>query len=235
MCSSDLTVEVRVTDIAGNVSTSSLSFTLDTTVGQSILSLANDSVTSDSITNDGTVSVSGVDSDATWEYRVNGGDWTTGEGSSFVVGGADGEKTVEVRVTDIAGNVSTSSLSFTLDTTAPTTTVSTVTFSDDTGTSGTDFITSAASQTISGTLSAGLLAGEVVKISLDNGGTWQTATATEGSNTFTLSGVTLTGSNTLQVRVEDAAGNAGTSTAQAYVLDTTASAPAVSLTSDTGN
>jgi Ca2+-binding RTX toxin-like protein len=37
-----------------------------------------------------------------------------------------------------------------------------------------------------------------------------------------LSGVTLAGSNTLQVRVEDAAGNAGTAKTQAYVLDTTA-------------
>ena len=38
------------------------------------------------------------------------------------------------------------------------------------------------------------------------GATWQTASATVG-NTYSLSGVTLTGSNTLQVRVEDTAGN----------------------------
>ena len=112
-----------------------MSFTLDTTVAQSVLSLANDSVTTDGITNDGTVNVGGVEDGATWSYRVNGGNWTTGVGSSFVVGGADGEKTVEVRVTDVAGNVSTSSMSFMLDTTAAAPGVG-LTF--DTGSSATD-------------------------------------------------------------------------------------------------
>ena len=62
---------------------------------------------------------------------------------------------------------------------APTEVVSTVAFSADTGSSATDFVTNVAAQTISGTLSAALAAGDVVKVSLDNGATWLTATAAQ--------------------------------------------------------
>lgn len=108
-----------------------------------------------------------------------------------------------------------------IDTTAPTTTVSTVTFSADTGASNTDLVTQTAAQNISGTLSANLAAGEQVRVSLDNGATWSTATAMTGSNTWSLAGATLAGSNTLKARVQDAVGNAGTAVTRAYVLDTT--------------
>lgn len=109
-----------------------------------------------------------------------------------------------------------------IDTTAPTTTVATAAFSADTGASSTDLITKVAAQTISGTLSANLASGETVQVSLDNGATWATATASVGSNVWSLSGVTLTGSNTLKARVSDAAGNSGAVWSSAYVLDTTA-------------
>lgn len=108
-----------------------------------------------------------------------------------------------------------------IDTTAPTTTVSTVTFSADTGSSNTDLVTQTAAQTISGTLSAHLAAGEQVLVSPDNGATWSTATATTGSNTWSLAGATLAGSNTLKAWVQDSVGNAGTAVTRAYVLDTT--------------
>ena len=58
-------------------------------------------------------------------------------------------------------------------------------------------------------------------MSLDNGATWSTATAMTGSNTWSLAGATLAGSNTLKARVQDAVGNAGTAVTRAYVLDTT--------------
>jgi len=120
----------------------------------------------------------------------------------------------------------------TTDSVPPATTVSTVSFSADTGTSATDFITNSAAQSISGTLSANLAAGELVKVSLDNGSTWAVAYATVGSTAFSLPGVTLTASNTLKVWVEDAAGNQGTIKTQAYTLDITA--PTVSSVSATG-
>ena len=144
-----------------------------------------------------------------------------------------------VRQTDTAGNASANSaaLAYTLDATAPTAAVSTVAFSADTGISTTDFITKTTTQTITGTLSSAIVAGDIVKVSLNNGATWQTATAAVGSTTYSLSGVTLTASNTMIVRVEDAAGNFSTAKTQAYTLDTTAPSAAVStvaFSADTG-
>jgi hypothetical protein len=113
---------------------------------------------------------------------------------------------------------------------APTEVVSKITFSADTGSSATDFVTNVAAQTISGTLSAALVAGDVVQVSLDNGATWLAATAPTGATTFSLAGVTLTGSNTLMARVANSDGVANTALAQAYVLDQ--AAPAVPTVPD---
>ena len=93
--------------------------------------------------------------------------------------------------------------------------------SADAGLSSTDFITNVAAQTITGTLSAPLAAGDQVQVSLDDGLTWQTATAATGATTFSLSGATLTGSNTLVAEVVNTASLASAALAQPYVLDTT--------------
>jgi VCBS repeat-containing protein len=108
----------------------------------------------------------------------------------------------------------------TLDTIAPVTTVTSAALSSDTGTSNTDFITSDAAQTISGKLSANLATGEKVMVSLDNGVTWVAATATVGTNTWSLPGVTLSGTNTLQAKVVDTAGNGSTPFTKVYALVT---------------
>src|SRR3569623_1970303 len=78
---------------------------------------------------------------------------------------------------------------------------------------------------------------EIVDVSLDFGATWSSASTTFGQNTWSLSGQTLTGNNTLQVRVTDAAGNSGSALSQAYVLDTTAPTitfSGLALSADTG-
>jgi Ca2+-binding RTX toxin-like protein len=119
-----------------------------------------------------------------------------------------------------------------VDALAPTTTVITAFFSADTGPSATDFVTATAAQDISGTLSANLSAGELVKVSLDNGATWINASATQGQSVWSLAAQTLLGSNTLQVRVEDASGNVGAASSYVYSLDQiapTASVIAASL------
>lgn len=103
---------------------------------------------------------------------------------------------------------------------APTTIVTSASFSNDTGISNSDLITNVAAQTISGTLNAELVAGEFVEVSLDNGSTWATATIRTGSANWTLAGVTLSGSSTMQARVVNSDG-AGATAAFAYVLDTT--------------
>ena len=85
----------------------------------------------------------------------------------------------------------------------PTEVVSSVAFSNDSGASTTDLITNIAAQTISGTLNAPLVAGHLVKVSLDNGVTWRTATASAGGTTFSLAGVTLTAGGTSGCRSHD--------------------------------
>jgi hypothetical protein len=116
--------------------------------------------------------------------------------------------------------------------------VTSVAFSADSGSSATDFVTNVATQTISGTLSDPLGTGDVVQVSLDSGATWRTATAAAGGMTFSLTGVVLTGSNTLLARVGTAAGGFSTALSQAYVLDQVApagpSAPDLTAASDSG-
>lgn len=131
--------------------------------------------------------------------------------------------------TDVAGNASqaSSSVAISYDTAAPTTSATSVVFSNDTGTSSTDLVTSGTSQTISGMLSANLVAGETVEVSLDNGNTWSIAAVS--SNAWSLATV-LTGSGVLQVRVVDVAGNSGPVFSSAYVLDQ--SPPTVVITSN---
>ena len=87
-----------------------------------VTALATDSGSSasDGITNSGQITVSGLEAGATWKYssypRSN---WTTGSGTSFTLS-SDGPKVVQVRQTDLAGNVSAiQSISFTLDATSP--------------------------------------------------------------------------------------------------------------------
>ena len=136
-----------------------------------------------------------------------------------------GNGTLKFKVADMAGNERiVASQAYTLDTAAPATTVTTASFSADTGASSTDFITRTAAQTISGTLSANLASGETVYVSLDNGNTWTAAAAGTGQNTWSLGGQTLASSNTLKVKVTDAAGNDGPVYSQVYTLDTVAPA-----------
>jgi hypothetical protein len=97
---------------------------IDTTAAAPALTLAVDtgSSTSDTITNNSLVNVSGLETGATWQYSTDAGsNWSSGTGSSFTVSG-DGAKSVTVRQTDAAGNTSSAStaLAFTLDTTPPT-------------------------------------------------------------------------------------------------------------------
>jgi uncharacterized protein (TIGR01370 family) len=107
----------------------------------------------------------------------------------------------------------------------PTEIVSQIAFSADTGSSATDFVTNSAEQTLSGTLSTALAAGDAVQVSLDNGTTWLTAAAAAGAATFSLAGVTLTGSNTLMARVVNSDGVANAALVQAFVLDQVPPAP----------
>ena len=86
--------------------------------------------------------------------------------------------------------------------------------SQDTGTPG-DFITSVANQTVSGTYTGTLAAGDVIQVSA-NGSTWVGATA--GAGTWTADVTLLPGEHTLSVRTVDDAGNIVNGTGHAYDL-----------------
>src|SRR6185437_14904271 len=110
-------VQVRQTDVAGNVSgATTFSFTLDTQAAAPGVALTSDtgSSNSDQITSAGALTLTGVEAGALVQYSVNSG---TTWGTSFTA--VEGANSVEVRQTDVAGNVSgATTFSFTLDTQA---------------------------------------------------------------------------------------------------------------------
>ncbi|WP_244105209.1 beta strand repeat-containing protein, partial [Burkholderia ambifaria] len=207
-------VQVRQTDIAGNTSDpTSLSFTLDTSAAAPSVALTADSGTSstDHITNVGTLNLTGVETGATVEYSTDGGHtWTT----SF--NAVEGVNDVQVRQTDVAGNTSDpTSFSFTLDTSAA---APGVTLTSDSGSNSTDHITNVGTLNVSGVETSA-----VVEYSTDGGHTWNTSfNAVEGVND-------------VQVRQTDVAGNTSDPTSFSFTLDTSAAAPGVALTSDSGS
>ncbi|WP_232442104.1 beta strand repeat-containing protein, partial [Burkholderia ubonensis] len=207
-------VQVRQTDIAGNTSSAtSFSFTLDTSAAAPGVELAVDSGSSasDHITNVGTLNLSGVETGATVEYSIDGGHtWST----SFSA--TEGVNDIQVRQIDIAGNTSDpTSFSFTLDTSAAAPGVALTT---DSGSSASDHITNV------GTLNVtGIETGATVQYSVDNGAHWSTSfSAVEGTNN-------------VQVRQIDVAGNTSSATSFSFTLDTSAAAPGVALTTDSGS
>ncbi|WP_196492996.1 Ig-like domain-containing protein, partial [Burkholderia stagnalis] len=145
------------------------------------------------------------------EYSTDGGHtWST----SFSA--VEGVNDVQVRQTDIAGNTSNpTSFSFTLDTSAAAPGVALTT---DSGSSASDHVTNV------GTLNlTGVETGTTVEYSIDGGHTWNTSFgATEGLND-------------VQVRQTDIAGNTSSATSFSFTLDTSAAAPGVALTTDSGS
>ena len=135
--------------------------------------------------------------------------------------------TFSYSVTDGVTPVTTSASLDIIDTAAPAAVATVTGLSADTGTAG-DFITSVASQTVSGSYTGTLLAGEKIQVSVD-GATWVDATAAAGL--WSASGVTLVaGTGTLSVRTIDAASNTTAGTGHSYKLDQTAPVAAVAIT-----
>ncbi|NOI80975.1 tandem-95 repeat protein [Vibrio tubiashii] len=175
-----------------------LSLHVDTVVAPLQVSLTHDTGnnSSDFITSDGSLTITGQETGATVEYSTdNGNTWT----SSFTP--QQGSNTVSVRQTDVAGNVSaSSSLTFTLDNTA---TAPSVSLTSDSGRSSSDNMTNVGDLSI-----GGIEQGATVEYSTDNGVHWRTQfTPNEGVNN-------------VQVRQTDVAGNVSPSTSLTYTLDT---------------
>jgi hypothetical protein len=246
-------VNASYQDAAGNNGTASniLGLTYDTRAPNApsapVLAAGDDSgaSNSDGVTNDTTLSFSGTAEAGATVKLYDGATEiasVTATGGTYTVplsGLAEGNHALAAVAVDAAGNAGAASagLALVVDRTPPSTTVAGAALSRDTGDSVTDMITRIDSQTISGTLSANLSAGERVMVSLDNGATWNPAIASAGSNTWSLD-ATLSGSNTLKVKVEDLAGNGGTVYSHAYVIDQVApaapSTPDLDAGSDSG-
>jgi len=250
------TLLLKVTDNAGNDGTvKSQVYTLDTTAPNApnppLLATASDSGTSnaDQLTNVTTPTITGA-AEANSTVTLYDTDGSTVLGTTTADGSGHwsitsstlsaGSHTLTAKATDAAGNTSGAStaLAVTIDTTGPAITFSALSLSADTGASSTDFITATASQTITATLSAAPAGSDIVYGSLDNGATWTNITGKVSGTTLTWNGITLSGSNTLKLKVTDAAGNDGTVKSQSYTLDSTApgapSAPDLSAGSDAG-
>ncbi|EHG1331412.1 Ig-like domain-containing protein, partial [Vibrio vulnificus] len=208
----DNTIIVRQTDAAGNTSGSStLTFTLDTTAPdapQINLDTDSGSLADDFLTNKGDFTVAGTEEGATVEYFVNG-EWTTTAPTPV-----EGENTIIVRQTDSAGNTSGSStLTFTLDTTAQAGTVSVDPITSD------DVITETEKNqtiTVTGSATGGdLKTGDVVT-AIINGNEYKGSVSEDGSWELSVSGSDLAVDTAFEVTVNstDAAGNEVTSTGE---------------------
>lgn len=228
-------VQVRQTDAAGNQSSAStaVNITIDTAADAApTFALAYDNgASSDGISNDGTMNVSGVSNGATWQYSTNGGQtWSAAQDSSVtnftLATGSYGQGAVLLRQTDVAGNISTSaanSAAIIIDVSAPITTA----FALLNDTAAADRITSDGSVKVSG------IEGDATwQYSTDDGANWSAAQASSVTNFSLADGVYTS----IKVRQTDAAGNQQTTVSQAITVDSSApAAPVFSLAHDLGS
>ena len=138
----------------------------------------------------------------------------------------EGTSSIQFQVADSADNRgSTTQQSYTLDTAAPTQTISDIDISDDNGTLNDDFLTNIADQTITATLSAALESGGRLfgAVSLDENSdpAWANITSKVSGQAISWDTTLSAGTNDVQFLVEDAAGNSGSITTKAYTLDQT--------------
>ena len=240
----NLSLTADVADAAGNPATT-LTFngiTKDTTpptqaVEEDSIQLSTDTGTSSSdlITNQASQTINAeldviLEAGYVLYASIDGGTTSQQVDSSNISGTSiswsttllEGTKTIQFQVVDAVGNRGDlTEKDYTLDTTAPTQTISTIKLSDDSGASDTDFLTKESDQTISATLSPGLETGDTLQGSVDSGNKWDDITTSVNGTAITWNSVTLT-SGSIQFKVVDAAGNDGDVAEQPYTLDTTA-------------
>ncbi|MPS84446.1 Ig-like domain-containing protein [Enterobacter sp.] len=233
---------VRVVDAAGNVGASAhQQVTVDTVAPDAAITVSVDNITVDtgfdnndfltsstSYTLHGTLGAElgageyvqvSMDGGTTWVYAtVSGTQWSYNDTRTLT----DDSYSYQVRVVDQAGNVgATTSQVVTVDTQAPQYGVTIDSISDDTGQSGSDFITMDTTLTINGSLGSALADDERVQISLDGGNTWVDTTVTNQRWSYTDTRDLDDGNYTYQVRIIDQAGNVGSTASQVVTVDTT--------------
>ncbi|ELU3716467.1 non-fimbrial adhesin SiiE [Salmonella enterica] len=240
----DYMLTVRVEDDAGNVKYSApLTVTVDTQITIDVIELVNDNgIPGDNLTNDVRphfrVTVPGdvnevrlsIDGGNTWVRATQGtaGIWDY----TWPKDVTDGLHTLTVEATDKAGNKTTQTLDFTIDTRLSTPTI-TMDSRDDTGAIG-DYITSVKRP--------GFTIGNIdsdaqsVILRITQGGNSQEVTLTQvgGQWRFTPDADWADGSYTLTVEVTDNAGNVRQSTPLIVTVDTQTSITDITLVNDHG-
>jgi Ca2+-binding RTX toxin-like protein len=204
------TVVVTDTNLAGASASTTLTFTLDKTVAAPVVTLVQDTGTNDGITSNAAITVDPAAETVTRTYSVNGG----AASSSYVAPTADGNYTVLVTDTDVAGNAASSTVTFTLDQAIGAPSIALV---SDTGANSADKITSNAALNISAA------AGDVTRsVTINNGAAASSYVAPTTDGTYTV-----------LVTDTDTAGNTASSSFT-FTLDQTIAAPSIALVSDSG-
>jgi len=249
------TLGANLIDLAGNIESSDTqALLIDSTVPLAntinITGITTDSGDAgDFITNDTTLVFNGtiasilaaderiqisLDGGATWQDASSqpgvGASWSHDHTGSVL---GVGDHAVQVRIIDTAGNLgATDAQTVTIDTTAPTQTITIASISVDTGYSASDFVTSDNNGLIiNATLSSGLGAGEVLQYSNDDGASWNDVDSGDITGTaVSFTDSSLTATNTIMFRVSDGA-NYGPEASQLITIDTTAPSSAFSAVS----
>ncbi|MBJ3261828.1 non-fimbrial adhesin SiiE [Salmonella enterica subsp. enterica serovar Corvallis] len=235
-------ITVTVEDKAGNTATSKpLPVVIDTTAEIESVTLVTDSgdsdvdnitkvdkpqfsiVTADDITH---VRVK-IDNAANWIELTKGGDgrWIFNVGSAL----PDGQHTLLVDVTDIAGNVAQETLQFTIDTTLREPTI-VLDPTHDTGDDTNDNLT----RINKPVFIIGNVDNDVSHIVVHLDGRDYTIENTGGNLTFTPDQPLSDGQHTISVTVTDIAGNTKTSAELKIEIDTQVQIDSVTLTTDSG-
>ncbi|EAB5470806.1 Ig domain protein [Salmonella enterica subsp. enterica] len=235
-------ITVTVEDKAGNTATSKpLPVVIDTTAEIESVTLVTDSgdsdvdnitkvdkpqfsiVTADDITH---VRVK-IDNAANWIELTKGGDgrWIFNVGSAL----PDGQHTLLVDVTDIAGNVAQETLQFTIDTTLREPTI-VLDPTHDTGDDTNDNLT----RINKPVFIIGNVDNDVSHIVVHIDGRDYTIENTGGNLTFTPDQPLSDGQHTISVTVTDIAGNTKTSAELRIEIDTQVQIDSVTLTTDSG-
>ncbi|MDR3473758.1 MAG: Ig-like domain-containing protein [Devosia sp.] len=224
------TIVATETDTAGNVGTTSLTFTLDSVkpvVTERLVSDTGSSSTDKITSNPALTGTGDANSVVTLKEGITVLGTTTANAAGVwtftPVGLAQGANTIVASETDVAGNTGTVSLAFTLDTLAPAVTEKLV---SDTGSSSTDGITN--NDALTGTGDANAV------VTLTEGAAVLGATTANASGVwnFTPAGLAQ-GANTIVASETDVAGNTGAASLT-FTLDTVAPSVTESLVSVSG-
>ena len=243
-------ITAQFTDAAGNSSTTSADvITLDTTAPVVAIGNPGGPTNQPSLTLTGTIA--GADAGTTIAIfdgasqigvgTISGSTWSANVTLS------NGSNALTAQVTDAAGNISTSSaVTYTLNTTAPTGGTPVLTAASDSGTSHTDGITDVTAPTFTVALGSTVVAGDTVQLLLGGAALAHPVTHTVTAADISAGSVSLTvtagdlgadGSKSITAQLSDSFGNSSTTAALTMTLDTTAPSggtPALTAASDSG-